>query len=190
MCALDCVSSLIFFDAPVSRWLSNCIPHVRPHRCWLTSGTLFWIFQHFQHVMYLLSYLPGDVCYPNHTVSSMCRLDILGTHMEEDESPHPRSDASTWRAWEYDGTIQYLKIHIGMTDALIMDYRSALNGSAQEKEYSCAAASCSKILTCTYLYFDALQPWESAKPSIILQSNVAPWCQLWILLSISPFGSW
>lgn len=64
-----------------------------------------------------------------------------------------------------------------------MDYGSALNGSAQEKEYSCAAASCFTILTCTLMHYNRD---KSAKPIMILLSNAAPWCQLWILLCISP----
>lgn len=114
MCSLDCVTSLIFFDTPVSRMLVQLLPTCRPHRSlFCSSGTLFWILQYFQHI-YCHSTISPEMfatrIYPNHTVCSMCRLDILGTHMEEDESPDPRSDASTWIAWQYDGTIQDLNV--------------------------------------------------------------------------------
>lgn len=62
----------------------------------------------------------------------------------------------------------------------------ALNGSAQKKEYGFAAAGCFKILTCTLIIHYNRD--KAAKHIILLLSNAAPWCQLWILLSISPFG--
>ncbi len=89
---------------------------------------------------------------PKISVSSVRRLDLLGMRMEEDELPQPRSDASTWIAWPYDGTIQDLKIHIAMTEALTMDY-----GTQWKCRGKGIPLRCCQLLQNPYLYSDALQ---------------------------------
>ena len=99
VCSLDCATSLIFFDAPVSRMVVHLHLTCRPPSLLGHLGNTVLNFSIFSAYLYCHSTIYSEMfatrIYPNHTVSSMCRLDFLGTHMEEDESPDPRSDAST-----------------------------------------------------------------------------------------------